>query len=130
MAKRVIQTFSEAFIKKVEFVYDKLKSLSMSDGRQVADFLPDGPDDYVCYTPSAGIAAMSGTTVYNELCTVYRLTGTPADGYMTLEKITNGDGSDFQVRVHNISSAEVNGDKYIVTARLKGGARYVVLEAC
>jgi hypothetical protein len=84
-----------------------------------------GSDDLVVKTPSGGIPARSGTTVYAETCQVYGCTGSPASKTATLAAITG-----YTLPVFNLSNADVGGDRYVVTSRLKSGHRYVVVESC
>jgi hypothetical protein len=82
-------------------------------------------------TPNGGISARVGTTVYGALCDTYRITDAdPSDDEITLEAIEDGNGDPIQVKVFNLSNIDVDGAKYVVTALLKSGHRYVVVESC
>jgi hypothetical protein len=125
-----INTFSEEVMREIVTMLRWWRARDKTGDHSTTYTLPQAPDDYVAYTGSGGIAARSGTTITGELCTIYVETGDITSGSMTLSKCTNGDGSDYQLMVYNLSNVAVNGSRYVVTSRLKSGVRYVVLESC
>jgi hypothetical protein len=129
MAK--VQTLSAEFIDELAWTIEQVKRLvkgSLQDGEPD---LRNAPDDVVVMTPSGGIAARSGTTCYSEDCNRYTITDTDrTDGECTLTALVDGSSNPLTVEVFNLSNSAVEGDKYVVTARLKSGHRYVVVESC
>lgn len=125
-----INTFSEDVMREIVSMLRWWRSQDKTGDHSTGYTLPQAPDDYVVMSPPGGIAARSGNTITGELCTVYVESGDITSGTMTLSKCLNGDGSDYQLMCFNLSNEDVEGDKYVVTSRLKSGVRYVVLESC
>ena len=89
------------------------------------------PDDVIVMTPAGGIVARDGTTCYGEDCAIYVVTDSDmSDGEFELTALVDGNSTPLTVMVYNISTDAVEGDKYVATARLKSGHRYVVVESC
>lgn len=130
MPTKVIQTVSDAFIAKVNWLYDRFRGLSGSDLRQIREVLPDGPEDLICYVGSGGMAARSGMTISGIELPVYTTTGDITSGTMTMVAVTDGTGAPYNVMVYNVANGPITGPKYIVTTRMKTGLRYVVVEPC
>ena len=83
-------------------------------------------DDLVVKTPSDGIPKRDGTTIFSELCDVYRENPTSTDGEKELIAITG-----YQLPIYNFDPIDdVGGDKFVVTSRTKAGTRYVLWEYC
>ena len=49
---------------------------------------------------------------------------------LTLTALVDGAAAAITATVYNLSNDAVGGSKYVVTARLKSGHRYVVVESC
>ena len=81
-------------------------------------------DDLVVLAPSGGIPARSGTTVYGVSCPVYAVAETATAG--TKQLVATGDS----VMVYNLVNEAVEESKYVVTALLEDGTRYVSVEGC
>jgi len=126
-----IQTLSPEFIAEAAWAIEQVKRL-VKGGLQPGE--PDSlnaPDDYVVLTPEGGIAARSGTTCYSELCNRYKITDSDHfDDEIVFTALVDGNDDPLTVRVFNLSNSAVEGEKYVVTSRLKSGHRYVVVESC
>jgi hypothetical protein len=128
MAK--ISTFSDEIMRELLAMLRWWRARPQNIATSQEYELAIAPDDLVALTGNDGIAGRSGTTISSELCIMYRTAGTIGSGAMTLQKMTNGDGSDLTQYVYNISDTAVGANKYVVTTRLRSGLRYVVLESC
>jgi hypothetical protein len=80
--------------------------------------------DLIVKTPSAGIDARDGTTVYSATCTVCILANTATDGERQIIE------TDSELTVYNVYPDAVTGDVYVPTGLLADGTRYVTGEPC
>lgn len=88
---------------------------------------PDG--DLIVKTPTGGIPARSGTTIYSAMCDLYIEIESGTAGQMTLTALAPG-GVAQQVRVFNLSNADVGELRFVAVSLTQRGTRYVVLESC
>lgn len=130
MAK-TLQTLSPKFIEEAAWAIEQVKRLMKGSLQDAEKDLHNAPDDVIVMTPAGGIAARSGTTCYGEDCNRYKITDTDiTDGEITLTALVDGSSNPLTVEVFNLSNEAVGGSRYVVTARLKSGHRYVVVESC
>ena len=80
--------------------------------------------DLFVKTPSGGIAARSGTTVYSATCTVCILADTATAGQRQIVETDN------ELTVYNVYPDAVTGEIYVPTGLLEDGTRYVTGEPC
>lgn len=131
MAKPTLQTVSIDTVRELLSRIEELERRVMG-GLQFGETpLRQAPDDVIAMTPAGGIAARDGTTCYGEECELYVVTDSDmTDGEFELTALVDGSGTALTATVYNISNEAVEGEKYVVTARLKSGHRYVVIESC
>jgi len=122
MAPPKLTTLGPELLREIRWTIDRVKRMVGGDLRDDERKVPLAPDDYIVKTPTGGIAARSGTTVYGEECDVYKLVGDVTSGELEMEEI-----EDFAVMVYNLSEdGNIEGDKHVASALLKGGARYAL----
>jgi hypothetical protein len=80
--------------------------------------------DLLVKTPSGGIPARSGTTVYSATCTVCILAETSTEGEREIIE------TDSELIVYNVYPDAVTGSAYVPTGLLEDGTRYVNGEPC
>ena len=130
MAK-AIQTVSPDVVRSLLNRIEQLERKVMGGLNGDEPPIPLAPDDVVAMTPVGGIAARSGTTCYGEDCELYVVTDADLDdGEFELTALVDGAAAPLTAMVYNLANEAVGAAKYVVTARLKSGHRYVVVESC
>ena len=84
----------------------------------------DDRGDIVVMTPTEGIPARAGRTMYSALCKLQGLSEATA-GEVTITELT-----DRTVRVYNSWLVEVPGNRLVTAGFLRGNKRYVKVASC
>lgn len=131
MAKNKISTLGPELLKEIRSTIDQMHRMVRGNLRD-DELRPDkAPDDVVVLVPGDGIPARVGLVCTAVECPIYRVVDAdPDDLEIELEAILDGANDPVTLPIYNLSNAAVGESKFCVTARLRSGHRYVVLEPC